>query len=70
MLATLALALSYVTPYRPGPSPTPFIALMLAGFLVGIVGHVVRSRVIVALGIVMIFAATVLLPLEYAGDFR
>lgn len=71
MHAVLLLAgLASVTPYRSGPSPAPFIALMLAGFVVGIAGHIVRSRVVVGVGVLMIFAATVLLPLQYAGDFR
>jgi hypothetical protein len=71
MHAALALAgLSSVTPYRPGPSPAPFVTLMVLGFVVGIAGHLFRSRLIVGLGIVMIFAATVLLPLQYAGDFQ
>jgi hypothetical protein len=33
------------------------------GFLVGTAGHVVRSKALVAAGILMIFLATVLLPL-------
>jgi hypothetical protein len=70
MPALLALVLCTVTPYRPGPSPTPYIALMVAGFVVGVAGHLVRSRVVVGLGVLMIFAATVLLPLEYAGEFQ
>ena len=45
------------------PDPLPFIALMGLGFVVGVVGHVYRSRTAVATGIAMIFVATVLLPL-------
>ena len=45
------------------PSLAPFIVLMLLGFLVGTYGHVVRSRALILTGIVMIFAATVILPL-------
>jgi hypothetical protein len=33
------------------------------GFLVGTAGHIVRSKTIVAAGVLMIFLATVLLPL-------
>jgi hypothetical protein len=36
---------------------------MLTGFVVGIFGHIVRSKIAVALGIGMIFLATFLLPL-------
>jgi hypothetical protein len=44
-------------------SPRGYIALMGLGFVVGTAGHVVRSKPIVAAGILMIFLATVLLPL-------
>ena len=51
------------------PSPVPFIVLMAAGFLIGVAGHVYRSRPLVATGIGMIFIATLLLPLAlYASD--
>ena len=42
---------------------TPYISLMIVGFFVGSFGHMTRSRPIVAVGIAMIFAATLLLPL-------
>jgi hypothetical protein len=44
-------------------SPGGYIALMGIGFVVGTAGHIVRSKPIVAAGILMIFLATVLLPL-------
>ncbi len=51
------------------PEPLPFIALMLLGFVVGIGGHIYRSKVAIALGIAMIFLATLLLPLAlYLSD--
>jgi hypothetical protein len=46
-----------------GTSPTPFLVLMAAGFAIGVVGHVVRARSLVAVGIGLIFLATFLLPL-------
>jgi F0F1-type ATP synthase assembly protein I len=53
--------------YDPNPtfgaSPTPFIVLMIMGFVVGVIGHIVRAKGLVALGIGMIFLATFLLPL-------
>jgi hypothetical protein len=53
--------------YNPNPtfgaSPTPFVVLMVAGFVVGVIGHIVRAKGLVALGIGMIFLATFLLPL-------
>ncbi len=45
------------------PSPMPFIALMALGFLIGVGGHVYRSRLAIATGIGLIFVATVMLPL-------
>ena len=42
---------------------TPYFALMLIGFVVGAWGHGMKSRVVVGLGIAMIFLATLLLPL-------
>ena len=44
------------------PSPLPLVALMALGFLIGTAGHVYRSRVTVAVGIALIFVATLLLP--------
>jgi hypothetical protein len=53
--------------YDPSPAfgagPAPFIVLMAAGFLIGVAGHVVRARSLVALGIGLIFLATSRLPL-------
>ena len=41
----------------------PYIALMLAGFAVAIIGHLSRSRWLVAFGVIMILLATLLFPL-------
>jgi len=46
-----------------GANPIPFVIMMLAGFLVGIAGHLVRSRSLVVLGIGLIALAAFLLPL-------
>jgi hypothetical protein len=49
--------------------PLPFIALMGLGFVIGVGGHIYKSRAAVATGIGMIFVATLLLPLGiYLGD--
>jgi hypothetical protein len=45
-------------------SPRAYIVLMGLGFLIGTAGHIVKSKVMVAAGILMIFLATVLLPLS------
>ena len=53
--------------YDPSPDfgsdPRPFVAMMLIGFVIGVIGHIVRSKALVALGIGLIFLATFLLPL-------
>jgi hypothetical protein len=53
--------------YDPSPDfgtdPRPFVAMMLVGFVIGVVGHVTRTKALVVLGIGMIFLATFLLPL-------
>lgn len=41
----------------------PYLTLMILGFAVAIAGHLVGSRLVVGLGILMIFLATALLPL-------
>ena len=66
MRAVLA-ALLALAPLDDNPSfgtdPTPFLVMMLAGFAIGIVGHVVKARFLVLLGIGLIFLACFLLPL-------
>ena len=44
-------------------SPTPYIALMLAGFAVGILGHLTRAHWLVAAGVALIFLGALLFPL-------
>ncbi len=46
-----------------GTDPRPFVAMMLAGFVIGVAGHVVRSRGLVVIGIGLVFLGTFLLPL-------
>jgi hypothetical protein len=41
----------------------PYISLMLAGFFVGMFGHLARSKWLVTTGIVMVFLATLGFPL-------
>ena len=55
----LALPLASFLPH----SPTPYIALMLIGFAVGILGHLTRSRWLIASGVVLIFLGALLFPL-------
>jgi hypothetical protein len=45
-----------------GTRPTPFVILLLAGFGVGIAGHLFRSKTLVGIGIGAVFLGTFLLP--------
>jgi len=44
-------------------SPGPYIALMLAGFVVGILGHLTKTRWMIASGVILIFLGAFLFPL-------
>lgn len=55
----LVLPLAALLPH----SPTPYIALMLIGFGVGILGHLTGTRWLVAAGVALIALGTLLLPL-------
>lgn len=55
----LLLPLATLLPQTAGP----YIALMLIGFVVGILGHLTRARWLVATGIILIFLGTLLFPL-------
>jgi hypothetical protein len=55
----IALPLAALLPH----SPTPYIALMLAGFAVGILGHLSGARWLVAAGVALIALGALLLPL-------
>ena len=63
MRCLLQLGFSYDPSPDFGTDPRPFVAMMLAGFVIGVVGHIVRVKALVALGIGLIFLATFLLPL-------
>jgi hypothetical protein len=63
MEALAVLALNLDTGPFNDLSPRAYIALMGIGFVVGTSGHVIHSKVLVAAGVLMIFLATVLLPL-------
>jgi hypothetical protein len=55
----LALSLATLLPHSGGP----YIALVLIGFAVGILGHLSGSRWLVAIGIALIFLGAFLFPL-------
>jgi hypothetical protein len=71
-----ALLAQFLDPDK-GPEPTgdwrtepeAFMALLLIGFLIGIIGHIYKAKTMIATGILMIFLATVGLPV-YLGLTR
>jgi hypothetical protein len=44
-------------------SPGPYIALILIGFAIGILGHLSGARLLVAVGVTLIFLGALLFPL-------
>jgi hypothetical protein len=48
---------------RGDPDVAIFIAIMLVGFVLGTFGHINKSNKLIIIGIVLIFSATILLPL-------
>jgi hypothetical protein len=46
--------------------PTPYLILFGAGFVIAALGHLTRTKTLVALGVTMVFLATLILPLAYA----
>jgi hypothetical protein len=44
-------------------SPTPYVVLMLVGFVIGILGHLTRTRWLIASGVILIFLGAFLFPL-------
>ncbi|HMC06196.1 MAG TPA: hypothetical protein VKG89_02255 [Solirubrobacterales bacterium] len=53
------MAIAGILPQTTGP----YVALMIVGFFVGVLGHLSRSRWLVTIGIVIIFLAALALPL-------
>jgi hypothetical protein len=66
MLALLISALPDFPSRDVSTDPKPLIAVFGIGFMVAVFGHIVKSKTLVAAGILMIFMATVGLPL-YIG---
>jgi hypothetical protein len=72
--AALVLAVSDFLNPDDGPdpsgdfrvSPTFLIVLLGLGFLIGTLGHLFKSRTLQAAGVLLIFAATVFLPIAYS----
>jgi hypothetical protein len=45
------------------PRPGPFIALGFIGLVTAVIGHLTASKTIIVTGIVLVFAAVLLVPL-------
>ena len=58
LVLDLSMPLAALLPH----SPTPYITLMLVGF-VGILGHLTRARWLIAAGVILIFLGALLFPL-------
>jgi hypothetical protein len=41
----------------------PYVSLMIAGFVIAVVGHLSRSRWLIGVGILLVFLAAAVLPL-------
>ena len=65
-----ALLAQFLDPDK-GPEPTgdwrsdpeAFLALIIAGFVIGTLGHIFKFKTMIATGILLIFLATVGIPL-------
>jgi hypothetical protein len=55
----LALFLASLLPH----STAPYVALIVSGFVIGIVGHLSTSRWLVAVGVILVFLGALLFPL-------
>ncbi|MBA3301394.1 MAG: hypothetical protein H0T15_05945 [Thermoleophilaceae bacterium] len=49
-----------------GTDPTGYLLIFGLGFLVATIGHIVKSKTMVAIGIALVMAATVIAPLVFA----
>jgi hypothetical protein len=71
---SVLLAMSDFLDPRSGPdqsgdfrvSPSFYVVLLILGFAIGVFGHIIKSKTVVALGIALVFAATVALPVAVA----
>ena len=62
--AFLTVSSPFYSPHPDfGTDPRPFVFLMAFGFVMAVVGHVARVRLLVGLGIAIVFAATFAIPL-------
>ena len=66
-MVSALIALVAQLPDLPDPrfrtDPEPYLILFGVGFLIAVFGHIMKVKVMIAGGILMVFLATVLLPL-------
>jgi hypothetical protein len=55
----LVLPIADLLPTRPGP----YVAMMLAGFVIGTCGHLFKAKWLIISGVVLIFLGALLFPL-------
>ncbi|HEY2334656.1 MAG TPA: hypothetical protein VGH58_06590 [Solirubrobacterales bacterium] len=55
----LVLPIAALLPHSAGP----YIALVLIGFVIGILGHLTAARPLIAAGVILIFLGALLFPL-------
>jgi hypothetical protein len=73
-VARLALVMAQFLNPDEGPkqtggfevSPTYFIVLFFAGFLIGGLGHLYKSKTLLAIGVLFVMLATLFIPLALA----
>jgi hypothetical protein len=71
LAAILSVLAEFELPERPdidpdprfGTDPKPYLILFGAGFLTAVFGHIFKVKLMIAAGILMVFLATVVLPL-------
>jgi hypothetical protein len=66
MLAQLHAAQPDLPSRDQGTDPKPFIAIFAIGFFVAVLGHIAKSKTLIASGVLMIFMATFGIPLFLA----
>jgi hypothetical protein len=71
LAAILSVLADFDLPKRPdidpeprfGTDPKPYLILFGVGFLIAVFGHILKVKVMIAAGILMVFLSTVILPL-------